>query len=115
MKKSVGLACFLGLFLAFAAADHSLLQDFCVAQAGGSVFVNGVVCKDPKTVQANDFSFSVLHLLSNTLNPVGSRVTPVTVAQQPGLNALGISMAHIDIAPWGINPPHTYPHATDIC
>lgn len=114
MAKSVALACFLGLFLAFAAADHSPLQDFCVAQAGGSVFVNGVACKDPKTVQANDFSFSGLHLPGNMSNPVGSRVTPVTVAQLPGLNTLGISAARIDIALWGINPPHIHPRATEI-
>ncbi|KAF8017570.1 hypothetical protein BT93_H2678 [Corymbia citriodora subsp. variegata] len=114
MAQSVLLICFLGLAFAFAAADHSPLQDFCVAQAGSSVLVNGLPCKDPKTVQANDFSFSGLHLPGNTSNPVGSKVTPVTVTQLPGLNTLGISMARIDIAPWGINPPHTHPRATEI-
>jgi len=76
--------------------------------------VNGQACKDPETVQANNFSFSGLHLPGNTSNPVGSKVTPVTVAQLPGLNTLGISMARIDIAPWGINPPHTHPRASEI-
>lgn len=47
-------------------------------------------------------------------NPVGSRVTPVTSAQVPGLNSLGISLARIDYAPWGINPPHTHPRASEI-
>ena len=41
-------------------------------------------------------------------------MTPVTVAQLPGLNTLGISLVHIDYAPWGSNPPHTHPHATEI-
>ena len=55
-----------------------------------------------------------LHIPGNTSNPVGSRVTPVTVAQIPGLNTLGISLARVDYEPWGINPPHTHPRATEI-
>ncbi|OWM83894.1 putative germin-like protein 2-1 isoform X2 [Punica granatum] len=96
-------------------ADHIPLQDFCVADVGNNrVLVNGLSCKDSKTVQANDFFFSGLHLPGNTSNPVGSRVTPVTVTQLPGLNTLGISMARIDYTPWGINPPHTHPRASEI-
>ncbi|KAM3288774.1 hypothetical protein P3S67_022204 [Capsicum chacoense] len=44
----------------------------------------------------------------------GSKVTAVNVAQVPRLNNLGISLACIDYAPWGINPPHTHPGATEI-
>lgn len=76
--------------------------------------MNGFVCKNPMSVQANDFFFSGLHLVGNTSNPAGSRVTPVTVAQLSGLNSLGISMVRIDYAPMGINPPHTHPRATEI-
>lgn len=65
-------------------------------------------------VEANDFFFSGLNITGNTSNPAGSKVTPVTVAQLPGLNTLGISMVRIDYAPWGINPPHTHPRATEI-
>lgn len=79
-----------------------------------TVFVNGFACKDPKMVQPNDFYFGGLHLAGNVSNQVGSKVTPVTVAQLPGLNTLGISLARIDYAPWGINPPHTHPRATEI-
>ncbi|XVF06493.1 hypothetical protein REPUB_Repub06bG0053000 [Reevesia pubescens] len=51
----------------------------------------------------------------NTSNELGSKVTPVNVEQIPGLNTLGISLARIDYAPYGgLNPPHTYPHATEI-
>jgi quercetin dioxygenase-like cupin family protein len=32
----------------------------------------------------------------------------------PGLNTLGISLAHIDYAPLGQNPQHTHPRATEI-
>ncbi|CAK9175433.1 unnamed protein product, partial [Ilex paraguariensis] len=57
---------------------------------------------DPKIVQASDFSFNGLLIAGNMLNAIGSRVTPVVVAQLPGLNTLGISVARIDIAPWGL-------------
>ncbi|XP_024959297.1 putative germin-like protein 2-1 [Cynara cardunculus var. scolymus] len=90
------------------------LQDFCVADPNSSVKVNGVTCKNPMQVQAQDFFFSGLHLRGNTSNPQGSRVTPVFATQLPGLNTLGISMVRIDYAPWGLNPPHTHPRATEI-
>jgi quercetin dioxygenase-like cupin family protein len=78
------------------------------------VKLNGVACKNPMLVKAEDFFFSGLHLKGNTSNAVGSRVTPVFAAQLPGLNTLGISMVRIDYAPRGINPPHTHPRATEI-
>ncbi|KAK1279525.1 putative germin-like protein 2-1 [Acorus gramineus] len=107
------------LFLAFScslalASDPSPLQDFCVAAPTGPVFVNGLVCKDPKLSQADDFSFTGLDKPGNTSNPVGSKVTTVNIAQIPGLNTLGISMARVDYAPYGINPPHMHPRATEI-
>nr|XP_043629378.1 putative germin-like protein 2-1 [Erigeron canadensis] len=96
------------------AYEPSPLQDFCVADPNNSVKVNGVACKNPMQVQAEDFFFSGLHLMGNTSNAVGSRVTPVFATQLPGLNTLGISMVRIDYAPWGLNPPHTHPRATEI-
>ncbi|XP_023763355.1 putative germin-like protein 2-1 [Lactuca sativa] len=96
------------------ASDSSPLQDFCVADFNGPVLVNGFACKDPKLVQADDFFVSGLHLMGNTSNAMGSKGTLVTVAQLPGLNTLGISMARIDFAPWGVNPPHIHPRATEI-
>ncbi|CAN0870055.1 Putative germin-like protein 2-1 [Linum grandiflorum] len=94
--------------------DPANLQDFCVADPNANVRLNGLACKNPATVQANDFSFSGLHIPGNTSNVVGSRVTPVSVTQIPGLNTLGISLVRVDYAPWGINPPHTHPRATEI-
>ncbi|THF99729.1 hypothetical protein TEA_001131 [Camellia sinensis var. sinensis] len=97
------------------AFDNSPLQDFCVADNSSSaVLVNGLVCKDPKLVQANDFLFRGLHLPGNTSNAVGSKVNLVNVGQFPGLNTFGISMARVDYAPLGINPPHIHPRATEI-
>ncbi|KAL0378162.1 UNVERIFIED_CONTAM: Germin-like protein subfamily 1 member 16 [Sesamum radiatum] len=77
------------------ASDPSPLQDFCVAvnDSKASVFVNGKICKDPNTVTPDDFFFSGLNKPGNTSNPLGSRVTPVTVNQLAGLNTLGISLA----------------------
>ncbi|CAN0914481.1 Putative germin-like protein 2-1 [Linum grandiflorum] len=96
------------------ASDPSPLQDFCVADSNNQVKMNGFACKNPATVQASDFSSSGLHNPANTGNALGSFVTAVTVARIPGLNTLGISMVRVDYAPWGINPPHTHPRATEI-
>ncbi|GAA0163099.1 hypothetical protein LIER_39524 [Lithospermum erythrorhizon] len=96
------------------AYEPSPLQDFCVADTSMAARVNGLTCKNPTMVLADDFHFSGLHIAGNTSNAVGSRVTPVTVAQLPGLNTLGISIVRVDYAPWGINPPHTHPRATEI-
>ncbi|XP_027333802.1 putative germin-like protein 2-1 [Abrus precatorius] len=96
------------------AVDTSALQDFCVADPNGAVLVNGLVCKDPKLVEPNDFYFSGLDIAGNITNPVGSKVTPVFATELPGLNTLGISIARIDFAPWGINPPHIHPRASEI-
>lgn len=93
---------------------NSNLYNLFLSYSTLTVLVNGLACKDPKLVKANDFFFRGLHLEGNTSNPVGSKVTPVTVSQLPGLNTLGISLARIDYAPWGTNPPHTHPRATEI-
>ncbi|KAH7543369.1 hypothetical protein FEM48_Zijuj02G0176900 [Ziziphus jujuba var. spinosa] len=78
------------------------------------LFVNGKFCKDPKYVTANDFFFSGLDKPGNTSNRVGSNVTQLNVDKIPGLNTLGISLARIDYAPYGLNPPHTHPRGTEI-
>ncbi|KAF5947277.1 hypothetical protein HYC85_013234 [Camellia sinensis] len=76
--------------------------------------VNGFVCRNPMLAQASDFSLMGLNLPGNTSNPLGSAITPATVAQIPGLDTLGVSMVRIDYAPWGLNPPHIHPRATEI-
>ncbi|WVZ75365.1 hypothetical protein U9M48_023423 [Paspalum notatum var. saurae] len=96
------------------ASDPSLLQDVCVADKTSPVLVNGFACKDTKDVAAEDFFFSGLHKVGNTSNKQGSAVTAANVAQIPGLNTMGISLARIDYAPNGMNPPHTHPRATEI-
>ncbi|XP_059439438.1 germin-like protein subfamily 1 member 13 [Corylus avellana] len=100
------------------AEDPSPLQDICVAiddhKSETAVFVNGKFCKDLKYAEAKDFFFPGLQNPGNTDNRVGSNVTAVNVDQIPGLNTLGISLARIDFAPYGQNPPHTHPRGTEI-
>ncbi|XP_050887351.1 germin-like protein subfamily 1 member 16 isoform X3 [Lathyrus oleraceus] len=88
---------FLIAFLASASSiafayDPSPLQDFCVA------------INDTKTGLGP----------GNTSNPLGSKVTAASVNEILGLNTLGISLARIDFAPKGLNPPHTHPRGTEI-
>ncbi|KAI4389731.1 hypothetical protein MLD38_001928 [Melastoma candidum] len=58
------------------ATDPGPLQDFCVAINGtdhAAVFVNGMFCKDPKLVTADDFIFQGLSRAKNTSNPQNSK------------------------------------------
>ncbi|KAL6888725.1 hypothetical protein ACP4OV_009751 [Aristida adscensionis] len=96
------------------AYDPSPLQDFCVADTTSNVFVNGRVCKDPEQVAAGDFAFAGLHAAGDTANAFGSKVTLVDARAVPGLNSLGVAMARLDVAPGGLNPPHTHPRATEV-
>ncbi|KAL5977246.1 Germin-like protein 8-2 [Asimina triloba] len=96
------------------ASDPGPLQDFCVAILNPPVFVNGFICKNPNQVVAEDFFFRGLDKPGNTANRVGSNVTLVTVNLLAGLNTLGISLARIDYAPYGQNPPHIHPRAAEI-
>ncbi|KAH7545551.1 hypothetical protein FEM48_Zijuj01G0105600 [Ziziphus jujuba var. spinosa] len=115
MEKSVLVLFFLAITCAITIAfEPSPLQDFCVADPTSPARVNGFPCLDPKQVNAQHFSFRGIHIPANTSNPQGSRVTPVNVVQIPGLNTLGISLARIDYAPWGVIPPHTHPRATEV-
>ncbi|XP_052164341.1 germin-like protein 8-9 [Oryza glaberrima] len=96
------------------ASDPSPLQDFCVADKHSPVLVNGFACLDPKYVTADHFFKAAMLDTPRKTNKVGSNVTLINVMQIPGLNTLGISIARIDYAPLGQNPPHTHPRATEI-
>ncbi|PIN03620.1 hypothetical protein CDL12_23856 [Handroanthus impetiginosus] len=106
------------IFLSFLSISFAFgplpLQDFCVADSTSTVRINGLPCKDPETVKADDFFFRGLHLPGNTTNPYGAAVTPMTVAQVPGLNTLGLGIARLDLEPNGFFPPHFHPRATEI-
>uniref|UniRef100_A0ACD5WPJ0 Uncharacterized protein n=1 Tax=Avena sativa TaxID=4498 RepID=A0ACD5WPJ0_AVESA len=110
-------AVFLALAAPLLAGNPDMLQDFCVADyksLKGPLRLNGFPCKRPENATANDFFSNVLAKPGNTNNPVGSAVTAANVENLPGLNTLGVSMSRVDYAPWGVNPPHTHPRATEI-
>ncbi|XP_021750266.1 germin-like protein subfamily 1 member 15 [Chenopodium quinoa] len=98
------------------ATDPTQLQDFCVAMndPNNELFVNGLLCKNPMAAKPEDFFFEGLDKPGNTNNMVRSNVTLVSALQLAGLNTLGISLARIDYAPYGLNPPHTHPRASEI-
>ncbi|XP_047330884.1 nectarin-1-like [Impatiens glandulifera] len=95
-----------------AANDPDMLQDVCVADLNAAVKVNGFPCK--ATFNASDFFSDALVKPGATNNSMGSLVTAANVQKIPGLNTLGVSIARIDYAAGGINPPHTHPRATEI-
>ncbi|KAM6581240.1 hypothetical protein CsatA_005014 [Cannabis sativa] len=88
------------------AYDPSPLQDFCVA------------VDDPEKACQGRRLFSslgwTLDTPRDTHNPIGSNVTQLNVDMIRGLNTVGITLACIDFAPYGQNPPHTHPRGTEI-
>ncbi|KAL8223340.1 hypothetical protein R6Q57_018815 [Mikania cordata] len=73
MARGLGTSVVLMLvFTTVWATDHSPLQDFCVADLNNQVLVNGITCKNPSCVQANDFYYSGMHVKGNTSNAMGS-------------------------------------------
>ncbi|GLT45403.1 hypothetical protein SLA2020_192360 [Shorea laevis] len=105
----------LALLLANAAADCDVLQDICVADLSSEVKINGYTCKNAATVTPNDFFFAALANPSPiNNNTLGIAVTLGNVEKVPGFNTLGISVARIDYAPGGINPPHSHPRASEV-
>ncbi|XP_074315844.1 germin-like protein [Silene latifolia] len=120
------MACLKYLFAYFAvlaiasfsvhAADPTQLQDFCVGvtDPNNALFVNGMFCKNPEDVTADDFLLTGLDKPRSTNSRLGSNVTLITPTQLPGLNTLGVAIARVDYAPFGLNPPHTHPRATEL-
>ncbi|XP_006650431.2 germin-like protein 3-6 [Oryza brachyantha] len=117
---AAGLVVFVVLLLQQApvlvlATDADPLQDFCVADLGSEVTVNGHACK-PASAAGDEFLFSNKIATGGDVNanPNGSNVTELDVAEWPGVNTLGVSMNRVDFAPGGTNPPHVHPRATEI-
>ncbi|WJX79986.1 GRR1-like protein 1, variant 2 [Trifolium repens] len=103
------------VFTTFTTSDPDNLQDICVADLASAIIVNGFPCKPATTVTAAVFSSKILATPGATTNTTfGSTVTAANVLRIPGLNTLGVSLARIDFASGGINPPHSHPRATEI-
>ncbi|KAL8128738.1 hypothetical protein V2J09_017893 [Rumex salicifolius] len=119
MAKRVEIRCICLMVVALSVAyatDPTQLQDFCVAVSNpyDGLFVNGLFCKNPMEANPDDFTFNGLNVAGNTDNKQGSNVTLVSAMNLGGLNTLGISVARIDFAPYGLNPLHTHPRATEV-
>ncbi|CAN6573587.1 unnamed protein product [Malus baccata var. baccata] len=100
--------------LIFLSSSNASVNDFCVADLKGPDSPSGYTCKTPAMVTASDFVFSGLAKGGNTTNIISAAVTPAFVAQFPGVNGLGISIARLDLAPGGVIPFHTHPGASEI-
>ena len=108
------------------AADEDPLQDFCVAydddDAYAAITINGRTCKPADKVTAEDFRSTLLRSSAtqdlsgpHPNNGEQAIVTLASVANFPGLNTLGLSIARIDFPPnGGLNPPHVHPRATEV-
>ena len=107
-RSSLALRALLLLAAAVAGAlsDPTPLQDFCVADPQGA-------CKPPSAVVDDDFSAAIASAAS-TANPFGANSTRATVSTFPGLNTLGVSITRVDLAPGGLNPPHSHPRASEL-
>ncbi|XP_074287498.1 germin-like protein [Silene latifolia] len=119
MKTSQIIFAYVALFAIISfvayATDPNQLQDFCVGvnQPLDGVFVNGLFCRDPNLVKPEDF-FLFRGLIPGNLDKLGFSVTLVSATNLAGLNTLGISLARLDFGPFGLNPPHTHPRATEV-
>ncbi|KAL4627186.1 hypothetical protein ACB092_05G149900 [Castanea dentata] len=67
---------------------------------------------DPSPLQ--DFCVAINNFKSGEINKNGLNITLVNVDNLPGLNTIGISLARINYAPYGLNPPHTHPRGIEL-
>lgn len=95
-------------------SSNAAVQDFCVADQTAPDTPAGYHCKNPANVTADDFVYSGLSKAGNTTNIISAAVTPAFVAQFPGVNGLGLSIARLDLAPGGVIPFHTHAGASEI-
>ncbi|KQK09389.1 germin-like protein 1-2 [Brachypodium distachyon] len=95
-------------------SDPTPLQDFCVADLKAATALDGFPCKPAATVVDDDFFSAAIISAGNTSNPFGVNSTRATVAAFPGLNTLGLSITRTDLAPGGLNPPHSHPRASEL-
>ncbi|GJN17934.1 hypothetical protein PR202_gb05042 [Eleusine coracana subsp. coracana] len=90
--------------------------DFCVADLKAATTpVDGFPCKPASTVVDDDFfSRAITASASTRSNPFGVNATRATASTFPGLNTLGLSITRVDMAPGGLNPPHSHPRASEL-
>ncbi|KAF8677987.1 hypothetical protein HU200_046344 [Digitaria exilis] len=109
-------AMLLAAAIAGALSDPTPLQDFCVAdlQAATTSPVDGFSCRPQASVVDDDFFSTAIAAAASTNNPFGVNSTRATASTFPGLNTLGVSITRVDMAPGGLNPPHSHPRASEL-
>ncbi|XP_024523512.1 germin-like protein subfamily 1 member 15 [Selaginella moellendorffii] len=112
--KIVTVSFFLCLTIIGVLGDEDPLQDFCVEDPNSKVFINGVPCKDPTTVTADDFTSTILRQAPVTNNTLRIQVDLIDITMFPGLNTQGLSIARLAFGPFGVNPPHNHPRASEV-
>ncbi|CAD6237184.1 unnamed protein product [Miscanthus lutarioriparius] len=100
--------------IAGALSDPTPLQDICVADLQAATPVDGFACKPLTAVVDNDFFSRAIASAGSTNNPFRVNSTRATVSTFPGLNTLGVSITRVDLAPGGLNPPHSHPRASEL-
>ncbi|TVT98927.1 hypothetical protein EJB05_55740, partial [Eragrostis curvula] len=117
--RSVALPVLLAVAVVAAMAPRALsdptpLQDFCVADLKAATTLDGFPCKPASAVVDDDFFSRNIVAAASTSNPFGANSTRATVSTFPGLNTLGLSITRVDLAPGGLNPPHSHPRASEL-
>ncbi|KAK7256914.1 hypothetical protein RIF29_30490 [Crotalaria pallida] len=107
------LVAFTSIQLCLAECDN--LQDTCpaVPPKKQTIFINGLPCKSPANVTAQDFKTTELSDPGST-DIFGASIKIVTAAEFPGLNTLGLSIGRTDIDGDGLVNFHYHPRATEI-
>ncbi|TYI94354.1 hypothetical protein E1A91_D02G197500v1 [Gossypium mustelinum] len=111
------LQLFLGLILlpGLAKPDPDPLQDYCIADTKSPLYLNGAPCLNPTLALSSHFTTSALAKPGDTkANQFGFSVTLTTLANLPGINTMGLTMARVDIAANGLVPPHSHPRASEV-
>ncbi|XP_027356308.1 germin-like protein subfamily 3 member 4 [Abrus precatorius] len=119
MKSFANL--FLMLFVALTTkirvcmADCDNLQDTCPAVPPNkqTIFINGLQCKNPANVTAQDFRSTELSK-AGSRDIFGASIKIVTAADFSGLNTLGLSIGRTDIEENGLVNFHYHPRATEM-
>ncbi|KAM5576904.1 auxin-binding protein ABP19a-like [Rosa sericea] len=87
--------------------------DFCVADYTAPPSPAGYSCKNPSDVKVDDFVYSGLGVPGNSSNINKFILKTAFVAQFPGLNGLGISLARGDLEVGGVSPMHSHRGASE--
>ncbi|XP_045787734.1 germin-like protein subfamily 3 member 1 [Trifolium pratense] len=104
---------FLFTLLSSTISHASYIHDFCVGDIMHPETPTGYHCMPLENITSDDFVFHGF-VAGNTNNSFNAALTSAFVTDFPGLNALGISAARLDIAEGGAIPVHTHPSATEL-